>query len=146
MRKFTFLLLFVAAAFLSSCSSDDSSATGRRVKAKIDGVEHVFNTIQVTKTEYPEEGYTDVTISATADNDPSKMVSLIVTQGVTGTDASWYFAYFLDETAYPKNDAFLTNVSKSTNNHVKGTFSGTVISTEDDSEIVFSDGTFDVTY
>jgi hypothetical protein len=145
MKKIAFALLFVAALFLPSCTSDDSTDK-RTIKAKIDGIEHIFNTVQVEETPYPDEGYTDVTISATLDNDPSKMVSIIVTQGVTGDDASWYFAYFLDETAYPKNDAFTTNVDKSTNNHVKGTFSGTVISTEDDSEIVFTDGTFDVTY
>ncbi|MBD3581456.1 hypothetical protein [Flavobacterium selenitireducens] len=149
MKKIT-LFLFMACLPLISCSSDDSSdgQSTRKIKATIDGTPYTFNTVSVGTQEFTDNGftYTDVTITGSIDNDPSKTISIIMMQGETGNDASWYFGLQEGEREFQKNGSFSTVVSESTNNFVKGTFSGTVVATDDGETKVITDGSFEATY
>lgn len=147
MKKIT-LLLFVTALPFFSCSSDESDQRGRNIKANIDGNTYIFNTLVVEQHHYNENGfeYTDVEITGSINNDPSRTISIIVMEGATGHDASWYFAHFHEEEPFVKDENFITHVTESDDNYIKGTFSGTLVSTEDGSTQTISDGSFEVTY
>src|SRR5690606_20771210 len=125
------LLLFgtlVLALVFSSCSSDDSAGSQSVVMARVNGVDKIFNTINVDTETYTEDDvtWTDVIVTASINNDPAERISFIVEQGALGLDASWYFAYFLDETFHPKMAGFQTSVTENTNHSLKGTFAGQV--------------------
>lgn len=149
MKKITLLLLIACLPFVS-CSSDDGPGgqSGRKMKATIDGTTYTFNTVSVGTQEFTEGDftYTDVTITGSIDNDPSKTISIVMMQGETGNDASWYFGLHENGEEFLKNDSFSTIVSESTNNFVKGTFAGTVVSEEDGETKVITDGSFEATY
>lgn len=148
MKKSILLLLFVAVLPFFSCNSDDKDQAGRHIKATIDGTPYTFNTVVVATQEYTEGDftYTDVTITGSINNDPAKTISIVAMQGATGTDASWYFGHFQDGEEFLKDDSFATIVSESTNNFIKGTFSGTVVSAEDGSTKTITNGSFEAAY
>lgn len=141
----TLLLVLVS----PSCSSDSSGSHQDVVTARINGVDHIFNTVNVDTETYTEEDitYTDVIVTASIDNNPNKRISFIVEQGVLGLDASWYFAYFLDETFHPKMDGFQVSVTENTQNRLVGTFAGQVQADVEPFEIyTLENGTFNITY
>ena len=153
MKKLLMTIAVIGTAFLSSCSKDDSSPQDNSVvTARIDGVDYTFDTFVVDQETYTnDEGvtYTDVEVTASINADPSRVVSFIVTEGELGTEASWYFAYFLNDTAYPKiPEEFLTQVTLSTDNHVMGTFSGQVRSIGEpiDEILTIENGRFEIYY
>ena len=140
----TLLLILI----FPSCSSD-SDAQPSVVTARINGVDHIFNTVNVDTQTFTEDDvtYTDVIVTASIDNNPNNRISFIVERGVLGLDASWYFAYFLDETAHPSIDGFQTSVTENTNNRLVGTFAGQVQADEEPFEIIdIENGTFDINY
>lgn len=139
------LLLLCSAILLFSCSQEAPQPKNAVVTATIDGVDYTFNTINVR--EVPYEGYTDVEVTASIDSDPNLRVSFVVEKYVKGTTASWYFAYFLNETAFPKMPGFVVDVEENSENELKGTFSGQVQADVEPHEIVdFENGTFDIIY
>lgn len=148
MKKLLLLCILFAITVVSSCSSDDNNTPKKsKATATINGVEHVFNTFSVTEETFTDNDftYTDVTITGSINGDPSKTFTVIVEKGIVGSDASYYFGYFLDQEAYLKSPSFATIVTESTDNHVKGSFSGTVIATDDPENILtLSNGSFDV--
>lgn len=148
MRKIT-LLLFLAALPFSSCSSsDDNDQTGRHIKATIDGTAYTFNTITINTDEYTEGDftYTDVTMTGSVNNDPTRTISIVVMEGATGDDASWYFGHHEEGEEFVKDDAFSTIVSENAARRIKGTFAGVVVSQEDGSTKTITNGSFEVTY
>lgn len=148
MRKITLLLLFVAVAPFIGCSSDDKDQAGRHIKATIDGTTYTFNTVTVATQEYTEGDftYTDVTLTGSIDNDPSKTISIVAMQGETGPDASWFFGHYEDGVEFLKDDSFETIVTENTTNFIKGTFTGTVVSTQDGSTKTVTNGSFEAAY
>jgi hypothetical protein len=149
MRKLLLIGTLVLILIFPSCSSDDSEPTPDVVTARIDGVDYTFNTVNVDKETYTENDitYTDVIVTASIDSNPDNRISFIVEQGVLGLDASWYFAYFLNETAHPKIDGFQTSVTQNTHNRLVGTFAGQVQADVEPFEIIdIENGTFDITY
>ncbi len=143
-------LIILSAAMLTSCSKDDDDPQPDSVvRATIEGVEYTFNTINVELYPYPEEGYTDVEVTASVDGDPSRLITFIVTREVVGPHASWYFSYFENDTAMPKVDGeFSTIVNENTQTTLKGTFAGTVRSVGNPvvENRAIANGTFDITY
>ena len=143
-------LIILSAAMITGCSKDDDEPTPDSfVKATIEGVEYTFNTINVELYPYPEEGYTDVEVTASIDNDPSRTISFIATREVVGPHASWYFSYFENATAMPKVEGqFSTVVNENTQTTLKGTFSGTVQSVGNPvvENRAIANGVFDITY
>jgi hypothetical protein len=145
--KKIFLLILFASGLIVSCSSDDDSPKISTAKATIDGVEYTFNTFNVTQEQFTDEThtYTDVTVTASIDSDPTRTFTIIVEKGATGTSASYYFAYFLDGTAFPKMPSFATDVTTSKSNRIAGVFFGDVMADDGSGDVVtFSNGTFDV--
>lgn len=144
------LLLFSALLLVfvfPSCSSDSDGASQSKVTARIDGVDHTFNTVNVNLIDYPEEGYTDVEVTASKDNNPDLRISFVVERHVLGLEASWFFGYFLNETFYPKMDGFQVSVTENTDNKLKGTFAGQVQADVEPFDIVdIENGTFDIVY
>jgi hypothetical protein len=141
------MTLFLLSAVMMGCSNDDNPRPRSEVRATIDGVEYVFNTVNVEL--YPYEGYTDVEVTASINSDPSRTISFIVAQYAVGPNASWYFAYFMNQTAMPKVEGeFSTIVHENTATKLRGMFSGIVRSVGNPVEeiAVISNGTFDITY
>ena len=143
-------LLIIAGTVLTSCSKDDDNPKPKsQVKATIEGVEITFNTVNVELYHYPQEGYTDVEVTASVNNDPTRLITFIVKRNVVGPHASWYFSYFENATAFPKVEGeFSTVVNENTQTTLKGTFSGTVRSVGNPVEEnrTLANGTFDITY
>jgi hypothetical protein len=150
MKRLLLVCAFVAVLIFPSCSSDDDGPNDTSVvTARINGVDYTFNTVNVDTETFTEGGftYTDVIVTASIDSNPDNRISFIVEQGVTGLDASYYFAYFLNETAHPKIEPFMTAVTKNTSNRLEGSFSGQVQADEAPFEIIdIENGTFDISY
>lgn len=149
MKRLLLVCAFVAVIFPSCSSDDNTTAEPSVVTARINGVEHTFNTINVDTQTHNEDGftYTDVIVTASIDSNPDNRISFIVEQGVTGLDASWYFAYFLNETAHPKIEPFMVAVTHNTSNKLVGSFAGQVQADVEPFEIIeIQDGTFDISY
>ena len=147
MKKLLLLLVFATA--VSCSSSDDSPKPDSFVNATIDGVAYEFNTINIERFPYPDEGYTDVEITASIDNNPMRKIIFIVTEQAVWNNASWYFAYFFDDTAFPKvASEFSTVITESTTSNVKGTFSGRVESIGNPvvESVMIQNGSFEVYY
>lgn len=146
MKKLLLLFTLSVLTILSSCSSDDSKPPSR-MTATIDGVDYVFNTFVTEKETFTVDGYTytDIKISASVNQDPTKLITFIVEQGVTGAEASYYFTYFLNETAFEKVPGFNFLVSKSERNRVEGTFSGDVLADDGSGDsLEITNGVFDI--
>jgi len=149
MKKSLLIALSTVALLFVSCSKDDSSAKNSVVSAKIDGVQKIFNTVHVDTQDYTENDvtWTDVIVTASINNDPSLRISFIAERYAVGLDASYYFAYFLDDTAFPKEPGFQVSVTDNTAHTLKGTFAGQVRS-DDGTDVVadIENGTFNIYY
>jgi hypothetical protein len=152
MKKiFLFFTLFVF-AFLLSCDSkdnDDSKSTNF-LKAIINGTEVVFDTFAVEKTDYPDDGYSDIQVTATKSSDPSKKIILEMEYLATGTEPCFEFQY-VDEDKYyiinpRENISLVIDVTENATNKLKGTFSGSVAEYEGPGSVEISAGSFDIVY
>jgi hypothetical protein len=149
MRRLLLIGTLMLILIFPSCSSDGSDPEPDVVTARINGVDYIFNTVNVDTETYTEDDitYTDVIVTASINANPDNRISFIVEQGVLGLDASWYFTYFLNETAHLKMDGFQTSVTENTQNRLVGTFAGQVQADEAPFEIIdIENGTFDITY
>jgi hypothetical protein len=149
MKKLLLFSTLLLVLIFPSCSDSSDDAPPSVVTARIDGVDYTFNTVNVD-TETHTEGdftYTDVIVTASIDNNPDNRISFIAEQGVIGLDASWYFAYFLNETAHPATDDLVFSVTESTNHRLVGSFQGTVQEDVEPFNIVtIENGTFNIHY
>lgn len=157
MKKIALFALIATLGLSSiSCSSDDSSApvnqvpvTGGTVTFKVDGVAKTFNTINVNVE--PGEGQDAdnnyLLVTASANNDPSEVMSFVVQEGQIGANAAYNWAY----TAGGKNYyAMFNNVvqTNSTDKRLIGSFSGNAeyyngMGVE---VVAISEGVFNITY
>lgn len=150
-KTFLFFTLFVF-AFLLSCDSkdnDDSQSTNF-LKATINGTEIVFDTFSVEKTDYPDDGYSDIQVTATKSSDPTKKIILELEHLAIGTEPCFEFQY-IDEDKYyiinpRENTSLVIDVTENTTNKLKGTFSGTVAEYEGSGSVEISAGSFDIVY
>ena len=141
--------LMLTLIFPSCSDSSDGDNPASVVTAKIDGVDYTFNTVNVDTETYTEDGftYTDVIVTASIDSNPDNRISFIVEQGTVGLDASWYFAYFLNETAHPATDNMVFSVTQNDSHRLVGTFAGQVQADEEPFNIVdIEQGTFNIHY
>ena len=149
MKKIFLFLSVVSLTMLFSCTDDDGGSTSNKiVKAKINNVEKTFSVISKVENTYTEDDYTwtDVKITAKQSDDATKFIEFIIEKGITGAEASWYFAYNEGEKTYEKTASFATEVTESNNSGVKGTFSGTLQDTSSDDVLTITDGMFDIKY
>lgn len=144
--KLFFILSFVLLG-VSSCSSDDDKADVNFIRAKFNGTEQKFNIISVDKVDYPEEGYSDVEVTATMSSDDTKTFILKSEFGVTGEDIVWGLYYINDGVYYTNNiDNTNSNVAENSNGRYKGTFSGTLFDEDSGATIMLTEGSFDIIY
>lgn len=141
--KFLVVLSFVLVGLIS-CSSDDSKSDVNFIRAKFDGVEQKFNIISVDKVDYPEEGYSDVEVTATMSSDATKILILKSEFGVTGADIIWGM-YYTNDGVYYENDSENSNVTENSLGRYKGTFSCT-LSSEGGDTMSITEGSFDIIY
>ncbi|HRN98428.1 MAG TPA: hypothetical protein PLA69_03810 [Flavobacterium sp.] len=143
------LLFFLATTLLISCSDDEGNTQAPDyVRAKINGIEYNFTVFDLDKQTYTDNGYTytDVIIDAALSNDSTRHIRFVVEQGITGPDASWMFAYYVNNVPHMKDENFTFVVSESTEKFVKGTFAGRVVNVDTGDEFTVTDGTFSVNH
>lgn len=147
MKRILFLFLGLTLISLSACSEDDDKSDVNYVSAKFNGVEERFTIISVDTQEYPEEGYTDIVVRATKNNDPSRIVTIASELGVTGENIIWGF-YFETENEYYEQDPtnFTSNLTSNANGSYVGTFSGSAIEESNGSVMVVTNGSFNIRY
>ena len=147
MKKTLLICSLLLVFIISSCSSDDSGGTRSSVTARIDGTDYIFNTVNTLVVPYPEEGYADVEVTASINNNPDKRISFVVERYALGLEASWFFAYFLNDTFHEKLPGFQVSVTENTDNSLKGTFAGEVQSDEEPFDVItIENGVFNIRY
>lgn len=152
MKKIFVLFTLFVFAFLSSCDSkdnDDSQSTNF-LKATINGTEIVFDTFNIEKTDYPDDGYSDIQVTATKSGDPSKKIILEMEYLATGTEPCFEFQYVDGDTYYiisPRdNSSLVVDVTENIANKLRGTIVGTVAEYEGTGSVVITGGSFDIVY
>ena len=156
MKKYLLLLLLIGSALLSSCEDNPTDALipaqalqNHLLKANINGTDVFFNQTSVVKQEITEGGitYTDLIVTANKENDTSKQIIFRMEYMQTGTETCYYFLYKVGDAEHDieTNDSFTTNVTQSTANNIKGTFSGTLEDFEGN-PVTISNGNFDISF
>ena len=143
MKNKLLLILSFLLIGLYSCSSDDSNSDVNFIRAKFNGTEQKFNIISVDKVDYPNEGYSDVEVTATMSSDPTKIMILKSEYGVTG-DIIWGM-YYTNDGIYYENNSQDSNVIENSSGRYTGTFSGSLIS-EGEGTVMITEGSFDIIY
>lgn len=152
MKKIFVLLTLFTFAFLSSCDSNDGddSQPAAPLKATINGTEVVFDIVKVEKTDYPDDGYSDIQITATKSSDASKTIILELEYEATGTETCFEFQYIDGDNYYiinpRENNSLIVNITENVAKKVKGSFSGTVSQDGGSGSIVVPNGSFDIAY
>lgn len=146
------LIPFLFLLILSSCTDDDDTITTpinpNTVTVTVDGEEITFANLTISKQDYenPETGYqwTDIRVLGYNTEDALSIIEFIAEEGIIGSDAIWRFTITLNGLTYSQdNSAFTTLVTESTDNTLKGTFSGT-LTEPNNTTITVSNGIFDV--
>lgn len=144
--KNLFLLLITAAAIsLSSCSAEDNgfSASGPgegSIIATFDATVKNFTNTFVTQQSSGNNIVLSVTGTVTGSN--PEIFSIELNKGQTGGNVISNFKYSKNGVGYPTT--FTTIVSINSDNHLKGTFSGTIAGNNE--TITVTEGSFDIFY
>lgn len=150
-----FMFVVLLGFGLVSCSSDDNSGNNgskSELTVTIDGVEKVFNTIQVQiETLYNPP---IKRVSASIDNNPSEYIIFRIHDGDIGVGALEYFEYTDNGESFSNNreESFLNSVLEvHEEGKLKGTFSGELYnyinnSTEETKKVKLTNGSFTITY
>jgi predicted small secreted protein len=139
--KKIFLFLAVSAMTLSltSCNKDDGG--GNSITLKVDGVSKSFSTIAATES--------NGTVLVVAYNGPAQsptdQITISMDTADTGTDAA-NVTYSNSTNDYFESNTFTTNVSKNAGKNVVGTFSGPMTPFTGTTNIVVTEGKFNVSY
>ncbi|HEX9981068.1 MAG TPA: hypothetical protein VGB50_10950 [Flavobacterium sp.] len=148
MRLYHYLLYVLFSIFVVSCDAEeDRNIT--YLDANVNGTTHMFNTFHVTEETQTEDDYTftDVTVTASIEQSPDRLIAFIAEKNLLGTEACWYFAYIEDGHVFEKvDDSFVFDVHESTPNRIRGLFSGQLKSTETGEVINITGGGFDIFY
>jgi hypothetical protein len=140
-----FSLIFCYFIFLS-CSTDNDRSDVNFIRANINGIDLKFNIISVDTEDYTE--YIDIIVSATMESDPSKKIIIASQFGITGENEIWRCDYFTNNTFYriQNPEAFLSNITKNSDNQYNATFSGNLINPETDEIFVLTNGEMKIKY
>lgn len=150
MRKIFLFVSFCALSIgIASCSGDDNDTVaqpGGTVTLKMNGVAKTYNTVTVSRS--VDAGDAVLTLTASQNGGSTEMVKFIMPEGVTGADEMWSTQMTIGGTSvYP---SFSTNITANSNNHVKGTFSGTATiwnnTTEVETIYNITEGNFEANY
>lgn len=152
MNKIYVIFALIASVTLSSCDSkdNDDAKSINFLKATINGTEYVFDTFNVDKTDYPEDGYSDIQITATKSNDPSKTIILELEYLAIGTETCFEFQYVDGDDYYVinprENNSLSVDVTENVSNKIRGSFIGTVPQDGETGSVVITNGSVDITY
>ena len=150
MRKIFLFVSFCALSIgIASCSGDDNEAVsqpGGTVTLKMNGVAKTYNTVTVSKNVATD--YTQLTLTASQNGGSTDMVKFIMEEGVTGADEIWSTQMTIGGAS--SYTSLSTNTTANSNNHVKGTFSGTatVYNSTTGAETIYNitEGNFEANY
>ena len=158
MKKLILFFISTTMLTLSSCNKDDNKETiVKTLKATVNGVEVTFDTFKVIKTVIPNDGepYTELEITATKSNDPTKIITFNVDYSEAIAAYCPYFAYigvktdvdteYFYDIDIAKVNPFVVKITANTTNNLKGTFTGTLNDSTDKS-VTITNGIFDITY
>lgn len=152
MKKLFIFFTAITILTLSSCSKDDNNTntSTKSLKANINGADVTFDTFKVDKVDYPDEGYSDLTVTATKSDDETKTIIFNLEYNVIGKETCYFFSYQDGEDLYvheSENETFEVNITEnSENGHIKGTFVGTISGDGTPGSVTIPNGNFDITY
>lgn len=150
MRKIFLFVSFCALSIgIASCSGDDNDPVtqpGGTVTLKMNGVAKTYNTVTVSKS--TSSDMTTLMLTASQNGGSTEMVKFIMEEGVTGANEIWNTEMTIG--GANTYTTFSTNTTANSNNHVKGTFSGTatVYNNATGTETIYNitEGNFEANY
>lgn len=165
MKKILSFFVVVTIVAFIACDSNNNPADTEVIALRINvnGVPLNFTTVKVESEDVvPTNGnppYTDLIVTATISNDPTKRVLFRLAKNETGTETCYYFAYTGDidpsdpddigtDYQYVRRfdrDKFSINILENSANNLKGTFSGKLLNFKSEA-ITISNGSFDIKY
>ena len=156
MKQLLLSLTILGCILLSSCDSNNNPTDvvipipiTNFVKAEINGVNVTFNQTNVVKQEITSNcvTYTDLIVSANKQNEIFPQIVFKLAYMETGPDTCYYFLYDVDEVEYDieTGNSFDINITQSTANNIKGTYSGT-LSDFNGETATLTNGTFDISF
>lgn len=155
MKKLLLLIAVAATALSSGCGSDDNNSEPvitptNFIRSTVNGVDVNYDVMATTKESYTIDGvdYTDLIVTASKSNDPSKSITFSSAYLESGTESVFYFELNHDELEYDTGNphSFVITLSESTANNVKGTFAGTLSNFDNTNSAVVTNGTFDIKF
>ena len=150
------ILLIIPIFFLftvSSCSDSDDDIPSvvelNTVSATIDGEDVDFENLVITKQPYTDEEtgfeWTDVKVLGYNTQNALNAIEFIAEEGLLGAESIWRFNITINGFTYVQdNSAFTTLVTESTENKLKGTFSGVLTEPNNGQTITVSNGVFNI--
>ncbi|UPQ78241.1 hypothetical protein M0M57_11490 [Flavobacterium azooxidireducens] len=150
------ILLIIPILFLftvSSCSDNDddipSTVESNTVSATIDGEVVKFENLVITKQPYSNEEtgfeWTDIKVLGYNTQNELNAIEFIAEEGLMGAESIWRFNITINGFTYIQNNsAFTTLVTESTQNKLKGTFSGVLTEPNNGQTITVSNGIFNL--
>lgn len=150
------ILLIIPILFLftvSSCSDNDddipSTVESNTVSATIDGEVVKFENLVITKQPYSNEEtgfeWTDIKVLGYNTQNELNAIEFIAEEGLMGAESIWRFNITINGFTYIQNNsAFTTLVTESTQNKLKGTFSGVLTEPNNGQTITVINGIFDL--
>lgn len=150
------ILLIIPILFLftvSSCSDNDddipSTVESNTVSATIDGEVVKFENLVITKQPYSNEEtgfeWTDIKVLGYNTQNELNAIEFIAEEGLMGAESIWRFNITINGFTFVQdNSAFTTLVTESTENKLKGTFSGVLTEPNNGQTINVSNGTFNL--
>lgn len=143
-KKYLILTLFTL--FLTiSCTNSDGHDSSKELSVKIDGTTKYFKDITVVEDVYPD--YTDYILSAKQKDDETKLLTIMMEKGATGTESIYYIQYFDSNEYYEATLANLTtNITENSESKLIGTFSASLEDENASSTIQFTQGSFNINF
>ncbi|RZJ36701.1 MAG: hypothetical protein EOO51_00880 [Flavobacterium sp.] len=144
MKKLTTIL--IACFFLFACAPEDNRSI-TFLDARVNDTIHLFNTFHVDSHDFttPDYAYTEITVTASIERSPERVIGFTVEQYLLGTEACYYFVYIDDGISYEKfDDSFVFTVVENSATRLRGIFSGKLKSPQTGEIINVTGGTFDV--
>ncbi len=145
MKKTLFLFLSFSLFSLIGCSKDDDRSDVNYITAKFNGVEERFTIISVDKVDY--DGYSDIVVRATPNNDLTKVVTIGAEFGIVGPNEIWGFSYETENEYFEQDyNNFSSNITTNSSGNFAGTFSGAAIEETNGNVLVITNGSFNIKY
>ncbi|HMK06386.1 MAG TPA: hypothetical protein VK476_02585 [Flavobacterium sp.] len=155
MKKLLLFITIAITAISSGCGSDNNTnepvvTPTNFMRSTVNGVDVNYDVIATAKENYISEGveHTDLVITASKSDDPSKSITFSSAYLEPGTDSVFYFELNHDELEYDTGNphSFVITLAESTANSVKGTFTGTLSNFDNTSSAVITNGNFDIKF